>query len=365
MAIQKPKKSPLAKPDENTGNNYRAWFWAAEQKEKKHSAKWDRCVQKVKKSGTADKPEAVCTAQLGDKSYEADTAGDAGIDASADIQQLLVDNPNINASTFANLLKSKGFKIVREANQSTANVAVLRKESGKRVIEAMKLFSKHARAIKKREAKEIKYTTWRFMESGKDLANPTSANKFRVRLIQEGLGNLKDGFYYTKEALKSAVPVFEGKKMYADHPSADEEETRPERSVRDIVGHYENVEYKENEDGSGFLEADAVVLPDQNYQWVRSLMRHSVDYAKQFPDKDFIGLSINASGDAVPVNIQDFIKEAKVPESAKPKIEQAAQEGLTEVRLVNKIESAVSVDLVTEAGARGKIISLLEAEKNG
>jgi hypothetical protein len=65
--------------------------------------------------------------------------------------------------------------------------------------------------------------------------------RFRVALIQEGLGNLRDGFYYTKQALESAVPAFEGKKAYADHPSRSEESDRPERSVRDIVGHYENL----------------------------------------------------------------------------------------------------------------------------
>lgn len=39
--------------------------------EKKHSAKWDRCVDDVSKKGDVDSPEAVCTAQLGDDSYEA------------------------------------------------------------------------------------------------------------------------------------------------------------------------------------------------------------------------------------------------------------------------------------------------------
>ena len=35
-----------------------------------HSAKWDRCVADVRASGSAESPEAVCTAQLGEESYE-------------------------------------------------------------------------------------------------------------------------------------------------------------------------------------------------------------------------------------------------------------------------------------------------------
>jgi len=34
-----------------------------------HSAKWDRCVEHVRASGGVDSPEAVCTAQLGEESF--------------------------------------------------------------------------------------------------------------------------------------------------------------------------------------------------------------------------------------------------------------------------------------------------------
>jgi transcription elongation factor Elf1 len=39
-------------------------------KKRRHSAKWDRCVADVKARGGVDSPEAVCTEQLGDESYE-------------------------------------------------------------------------------------------------------------------------------------------------------------------------------------------------------------------------------------------------------------------------------------------------------
>ncbi|HML23551.1 MAG TPA: hypothetical protein PKD09_17980 [Aggregatilinea sp.] len=41
---------------------------------------------------------------------------------------------------------------------------------------------------------------------------------------------------YTPPALQSGVEVFEGAKIFADHPSRLEERDRPERSVRDLVG---------------------------------------------------------------------------------------------------------------------------------
>jgi hypothetical protein len=34
-----------------------------------HSAKWDRCVRKVSRKGTAVSPYAVCTKALGKKSF--------------------------------------------------------------------------------------------------------------------------------------------------------------------------------------------------------------------------------------------------------------------------------------------------------
>jgi len=34
-----------------------------------HSAKWDRCVAKVKRKGTSVNPYAVCTSRLGRKSF--------------------------------------------------------------------------------------------------------------------------------------------------------------------------------------------------------------------------------------------------------------------------------------------------------
>lgn len=36
---------------------------------KVHTAKWDRCVKKISKKGTAVNPFAVCTAKIGKSSF--------------------------------------------------------------------------------------------------------------------------------------------------------------------------------------------------------------------------------------------------------------------------------------------------------
>jgi hypothetical protein len=192
-----------------------------------------------------------------------------------------------------------------------------------------------------------------------------NGSKFLVALIQEGLGNLNDGYYYTKEALQLAAAsgVFEGKKMYADHPGLDEEETRPERSVRDIIGHFENVKYIESQDGTGMLQADLVMLPEEPFDWARSLVTHAVNFSQKYPDKDFVGLSINAGGDMESVSMEEFLSGENIVPSARGKLSQAQAEGVDIVKVVKVIDSAVSVDLVTEAGAKGKVLKLLEAQR--
>lgn len=254
-----------------------------------------------------------------------------------DVETLVVQNPTMNSASFLSLLKSKGFKITKEA-ETTSNPLARPKESI-------------------REAG----VACRFLESvqGVDYKDPRE-NRFKVILIQEGLGNTVNGYYYTKEALISAVPIFEGKKFYADHPSKTEESDRPERSVRDVYGHFENLEFKEAQDGTGQVVGDVVVLGDEGSDWIRARLIHAVAYQKKFPDKEFVGLSINASGNAEPVNALSFLAEGVIP-SARQKLEEAIREGLEEVKIVRTIDSAVSCDLVTEAGAKGKVLSLLEA----
>lgn len=210
-------------------------------------------------------------------------------------------------------------------------------------------------------AKEaMKFTTRKFLEAS---ATKTSniPTMFRVELINEGLGNFKDAYYYTKEALESAMPLFEGAKNFADHPSLEEEAIRPERSTRDILGHFEGLSVEKGDGGTAALCGTLDIMELQETEWARGLMARAVENAKKFPDKEFIGLSINASGESEEANIDDVL--AKAPEGAKAKLTEAKEQGIETVKVVNKITSIVSCDLVTAAGAGGKILNIIEGEK--
>jgi len=304
-----------------------------------------------------------------DEEDEKKVIGEPGLDNPEDeARALLVDNPKISAPTYFNLLKSKGLTIVKEAKRiheadsSSANVASVRagvnatwsKKYPKSIPKAKAVI------VKKESVKQPLTFLSKFTESSA-VDNGVGFTKFRVVLIQEGLGNLTDAYYYSRQALESAVAVFEGKKIYADHPTAIEDQTRPERSVKDVLGHFENVAFEEH-DGQGQLVGDVVVLPDDHYRWARSLMSHSIEYAKKYPDKEFIGLSINASGSAEEMPL-DKVLEGNVPEASRLKLEKAKNEGIETVRYVSVIENAVSCDLVTEAGAGGKVLEMIEKEK--
>lgn len=186
--------------------------------------------------------------------------------------------------------------------------------------------------------------------------------KFRVILIQEGMGNLKDCFYYTKDCLKNSVNLFEGVKCFADHADQLQEQIHPERSTKDVLGHYEDVEYVENE-GRGALEATLVLCEGTHFDWAKSLLTNALKYATKYQDKDFVGLSINAQGEAGQVGIQEFMKSQPIPESVQPKLQQAMDQGIEEIRPVSALKDAVSCDLVTEAGAGGRILTMMERDK--
>lgn len=203
----------------------------------------------------------------------------------------------------------------------------------------------------------------KFLESAAS-DNGIGPTKFKVALIQEGMGNLEDAFYYTRNALESAIPIFEGKQCFIDHPDAIEEKTRPERSVKDITGWFENVAIVDGEEGQAMLVADLNILPDDDYKWVRSLLQHSVEYSQKYPDKDLVGLSINASGPADQMGLEDLINQVDIPKYALPKLQQAAQKGVSSIKLVNQLNEAMSCDLVTRAGAGGRVLEMLEKEKN-
>lgn len=272
------------------------------------------------------------------------------------VDDVLLDHPEMNASTTINTLKAEGLEIVKkpgleteEADTTAGAAQMLRTESMRFVV-----------PISMRESNPEPTVGGVRSQPKNEVIGWT---RFKAVLIQEGLGNFESAFFYTREALQNAVSVFEGKKIYADHPGRAEEEDRPERSVRDVLGHFENIQFVETEEGRGELRGDVVILPDEPFLWARSLMRHAYEYAQKYPDKSFVGLSINAMGDALDTPIQKVVESTS--DAVRLKLLKAQELGIESVRVCSKITEAISCDLVTEAGAGGKVTQLIEGESMG
>ena len=147
-----------------------------------------------------------------------------------------------------------------------------------------------------------------------------SGKRWRVRVITEGKGSSAN---YKGEVLKRDIGLFKsGAKIYMDHAGAIDQENRPERSAKEIVGYFtSDGVWDENERG---VFQEAHIFSDHR-EWVKERAIAGV-----------IGMSISAEGE--------------VEES------DAGERELVRLTKVN------SVDIVTEAGRGGKFSTLLESK---
>jgi cation transport regulator len=145
-----------------------------------------------------------------------------------------------------------------------------------------------------------------------------------ITVIRPGFNATKDR-YYPKEVLARDFGIFEGVKMYADHPTAEEDRARPERSIKDWVATLKNVRVAK--DGSVIGEA-LIVEP-----WLQAKLAALRD-KKMLSE---MGVSINSVGTAS----KGVIDGQK-----------------TEV--IERLVRARSVDFVTEPGAGG-MVTMYEA----
>lgn len=173
---------------------------------------------------------------------------------------------------------------------------------------------------------------------------------YPVVIISQGLGNLADRNYYTAEAINSGVSVYEGKKAYYDHPTPNEDEQQPGRSVQDTCGHYENCRVEIDKDGLAILKADLVPEAASD---VMVKLEHAIAYKKKYPDKDYIGISINGDGEGKTMEFDEFVETYKPLPIEMDKLNEI--KGQT-INAITKFTDAVSADLVTEAGARGRLL---------
>jgi hypothetical protein len=132
--------------------------------------------------------------------------------------------------------------------------------------------------------------------------------------------------YYSPDVVEAATPMFEGVKMYIDHPA--EKDAGKTRSIRDwgatiLEAHY---------DPEGKRTVAKIGIRDPWLWENRILPAHEGGYLNE------LGISINAVG---PTKV-------------------GAMEGKN-VRIVEGITKVFSADFVSEASAGGKVTEILES----
>ena len=140
-----------------------------------------------------------------------------------------------------------------------------------------------------------------------------------IVVIKPGLNSSKER-YYPPEVLTRDFSMFEGVKMYSDHPTDEEDKQRPERSIKDWVATLKNVHM----DDRGQIIGEAVIVEP----WMQAKLA-------ALRDKGMLaemGISINAVGTATKGEIEGV-----------------------KTNVIERIVRVRSVDFVTEPGAGGMV----------
>jgi len=150
-----------------------------------------------------------------------------------------------------------------------------------------------------------------------------------VILIAAGLS--KNGTYYPPETLSAAAPLFEGVSAFADHATEADRLARPERSIKDKVGRFSNVQFGQHKVGDRMVEGLKA-----RFKVLAPWLRETLLEAHNAGEPDFLGFSIDAEGRMVP----------------------RKHDGRT-VKWVEAITRARSVDVVTDPAAGGRLVRLV------
>jgi hypothetical protein len=170
----------------------------------------------------------------------------------------------------------------------------------------------------------------------------TPADVQPVIVIRSGPGNKADRHWYTAEALAQVVAnkLLDGAKCFEDHPTPAEDEAQPERTIRRLAGWFSDaklIDYNDPERGR-CTAIQANFHPQADNDKIMGILRTCAEYSQMYPDKSYIGFSINAYGDGSSQTIEG--------------------EQWNRVDVISGIQS---VDIVTAAGAGGRPINLQES----
>jgi CYTH domain-containing protein len=165
----------------------------------------------------------------------------------------------------------------------------------------------------------------------------------QVIILEVGRGNSRDKHFYGADTIRKAAvdKVFDGAQAYADHPGLDEDINRPERSVRDLVGYYFNTREVEvtNSTGETVPALAASMKIQEGADWAIGLIREAISFNTRYPNKTYVGISINADGDVSPAIVDG-----------------------EQVNYVHRITEAFSADMVTKPARGGKFLALVESQ---
>jgi len=217
-------------------------------------------------------------------------------------------------------------------------------------------------AVRAKESARMVFNVSRLREA--DTGETQAPNRIPMVMIEEGMGNMHDAMFYTAGCIETGPAIFEGAKIFADHPDAISEETLPERSIRDVLGHWEDVNVQTSKEGQKQLCGTAVFIPGASAQWGVDMLRHAGTYSKKYTDKNFIGASINADGFIDRASTKEFLESNGLTLCApvREKLEKALAEGVDALKVATAFKDAVSCDIVTTPGAGGRV-KMLEQER--
>jgi hypothetical protein len=152
--------------------------------------------------------------------------------------------------------------------------------------------------------------------------------ELEITFIQPGL-NKSGQRYYPKETIREGIGLFQGKKMFLNHASLQELSQRPERSLTEWVSTIKET-WVDPATGAGKAKVKVVQT------WFKNFLK-DLQEAGALPD---IGVSIFATGKTKPGTING-----------------------KSTNIVEKFQTAMSVDWVTEPGAGGRVDAIWESHR--
>ena len=179
-------------------------------------------------------------------------------------------------------------------------------------------------------------------EAASDLSDPQPPTA-DVIIIRAGPGNPADAHFYTKACLEDSIArgIWDGVPCHVDHPTDSEDKEIPERSVESMAGYFTDaklVTVTDDATHERVCAVSATFRPESGHEMVLRKLRTAAQYSQEHPNRSYIGFSINATGSGEPDTIDG-----------------------REYDRVDQITGVTSVDIVTRAGAGGKLLTFKES----